>query len=456
MEKQSDIIRTRLGNAQKELFEKEANQSRANAKLRDAQDSQRTAQEQYDAALKEYQATTVGNLVDSQGNPVETESSAAAKSQLNEAKRVLIPYNEQLAEAQLEADKATEEYQTQEEQIGTLEQGLTDAVNQEAQEEAARVQDEIEMGADPTSTIKEPGATNNSISDEEALFRMQNAQIIGDDPTVQRFDDGSSIQYFDDGSTLVTTDDGYVYGTESTDSDYSGIGRESPVPKGAIPANPLPANISFKSATGSAKKLDLRVKIRVPGDYLVSLTRGSKERDELFKLGGIIFPYTPSIQFEHKADYTNSNPLHSNFNLYFYQRSSISSINISGKFTVQDDKDAAVLLSTQHLIRALTKMRTGSDSDSGAPPPICRLDAYGDFGLTNIPVAISSFRMDYPDSVDYYTIGRTQASKFGVTSVPTVVQITLTLLPMYSREEMQKFSVTGWLTDNKIRKSGIL
>lgn len=456
MEKQSDIIRTRLGNAQKELFEKEANQSRANAKLRDAQDSQRTAQEQYDAALREYQATTVGNLVDSQGNPVETESSAAAKSQLNEAKQVLIPYNEQLAEAQLEADKATEEYQTQEEQIGTLEQGLTDAVNQEAQEEAARVQDEIEMGADPTSTIKEPGATNNSISDEEALFRMQNAQIIGDDPTVQRFYDGSSIQYFDDGSTLVTTDDGYVYGTESTDSDYSGIGRESPVPKGAIPANPLPANISFKSATGGAKKLDLRVKIRVPGDYLVSLTRGSKERDELFKLGGIIFPYTPSIQFEHKADYTNSNPLHSNFNLYFYQRSSISSINISGKFTVQDDKDAAVLLSTQHLIRALTKMRTGSDSDSGAPPPICRLDAYGDFGLTNIPVAISSFRMDYPDSVDYYTIGRTQASKFGVTSVPTVVQIALTLLPMYSREEMQKFSVTGWLTDNKIRKSGIL
>lgn len=456
MEKQSDIIRTRLGNAQKELFEKEANQSRANAKLRDAQDSQRTAQEQYDAALKEYQATTVGNLVDSQGNPVETEASAAAKSQLNEAKQVLIPYNEQLAEAQLEFDKATEEYQTQEEQIGTLEQGLTDTVNQESLEEAARVQDEIELGADPTSTIKEPGATNNSISDEEALFRMQNAQIIGDDPTVQRFDDGSSIQYFDDGSTLVTTDDGYVYGTESTDSDYSGIGRESPVPKGAIPANPLPANISFKSATGSAKKLDLRVKIRVPGDYLVSLTRGSKERDELFKLGGIIFPYTPSIQVEHKADYTNSNPLHSNFNLYFYQRSSISSINISGKFTVQDDKDAAVLLSTQHLIRALTKMRTGSDSDSGAPPPICRLDAYGDFGFTNIPVAISSFRMDYPDSVDYYTIGRTQASKFGVTSVPTVVQITLTLLPMYSREEMQKFSVTGWLTDNKIRKSGIL
>ena len=145
--------------------------------------------------------------------------------------------------------------------------------------------------------------------------------------------------------------------------------------------------------------------------------------------------------------------MHSNFALNFYQRSYTTNISISGKFTVQNEYDAAVYLSTVHMLRALTKMRSGGEDASGSPPPVCRLDAYGDFMLKNVPVVISSFKIDLPDNIDYFTA---QDFPFEDTSVPTISTISLTLIPMYSRAEMQKFTVTDWLTKAQTRKDGYL
>jgi hypothetical protein len=73
--------------------------------------------------------------------------------------------------------------------------------------------------------------------------------------------------------------------------------------------------------------------------------------------------------------------------------------------------------------------------------------------LKNVPVAISSFKIELPDGVDYYTSNLTP---FDGTSVPVISTIALTLIPMYSRAEMQKFTVSNWLADSNVRKSGIL
>jgi hypothetical protein len=120
---------------------------------------------------------------------------------------------------------------------------------------------------------------------------------------------------------------------------------------------------------------------------------------------------------------------------------------------VQNDFDANVYLSTIHLLRALTKMLSGGKDFSGSPPPVCRLDAYGDFMLKNVPVAISNFKIDLPDGVDYFTV---KIGPFAGTSVPTIVTISLNLVPMYSRAEMLEFKVDDWLTKSSVRKSGIL
>lgn len=193
------------------------------------------------------------------------------------------------------------------------------------------------------------------------------------------------------------------------------------------------------------KERDLRVKIAVPSLYLRSVQ--PLPISELQSYGAIIFPYTPSIQFEQSAQYQSQTPIHSNYPLNFYQRSTVGNITIQGKFTVENNKDAALYLGTIQLLRVLTKMRWGDDVDAGAPPPVCELKAYGTFMLDSIPVAIQSFRIELPDTVDYFTYSDEYKYSSRATAVPTLSSITVTCIPMFSRDEIKNFSVDKLLSD---------
>ena len=227
------------------------------------------------------------------------------------------------------------------------------------------------------------------------------------------------------------------------------------VAPGAQRPNTEPTNFIFKDVTGKKLGEDLRVKIRVPSSYLTAITKGIG--NELSAIGGIIFPYTPQVSFDVGADYASMSPLHSNFAINFYQRSKIGEIQIGGKFTVENSKEAAIYIATTHLLRSLTRMRSGGltgDSDSGSPPPVCRLDAYGEMVLKNVPVAIKSVRIELPEGIDYFTFKG--ANGYGPTSVPILSTISVTCIPMYSRNEMQKFSVSGYLASSQAKKQGFV
>lgn len=221
----------------------------------------------------------------------------------------------------------------------------------------------------------------------------------------------------------------------------SGLGRLLKLPS----TNKSPPQVNFKNSAGAVLGQDHRVRIKVPASYLTAYTSGGTT-NALRELGGIIFPYTPQITMEEKADYTNSNQMHSNFSQHFYQRSQISSITITGKFTVQNSSDAEIYLSTLQLLRALVKMRVNGEAYAGSPPPVCRLTAWGTYMMNNVPVAITSFRNDLPDNVDYFALP--SSSVYKDTMVPTVATIIVTLMPMYSRAEQQAFTVGGWLDGN--------
>jgi hypothetical protein len=256
----------------------------------------------------------------------------------------------------------------------------------------------------------------------------------------------------------------------------------SPVPPGAQPYAVVKTKPTIIGLQSTIKKPELRTRIIVPQSYLTQYTQGGYNKilknvkgglpsagsasnggttagtcgpndttPPIAPLkGGIIFPYTPTISYDVKADYATVNPTHSNYTQYFYQHSSVGAISISGRFTVQNEQDAVVYVSTVHLLKALTKMRWGGDSGSGSPPPVCRLFSYGNFMLENVPVAISSFRIDLPNDVDYYTLGKnSNISNIYVDqiSVPIASNIQITCNPMYSRQEMLNASVTGWLNN---------
>lgn len=206
------------------------------------------------------------------------------------------------------------------------------------------------------------------------------------------------------------------------------------------PSRPTAATPTF----GGGK--DHRVRLKVPMSYLVGQAAGPN--NTLVKSQGIIFPYTPTIGQEYTATYNSISATHSNYNQYFYKNSSVSTISLGAKFTVQNDYEAEVYFSILHLLRALTKMRWGDDENAGSPPPVCRLFAYGDAIMNNVPVAVSSVKVDFPENVDYFT------SK-SLSSAPVLSTITVTLTPVYSRNEIQQFTVSDYLNNN-IRSKGYL
>ena len=292
--------------------------------------------------------------------------------------------------------------------------------------------EEVEARTAEQVTVDTDMATNESASSIDTAEKYENAEIVDlSDPNAPDGEYGRST---------------VPYGQ-----------RDPGVPAGAQRAVSGAPSIIFTDIKGNKGNKDLRVKIRVPPKYLSGLA------SPLINFQGILFPYTPIISYEVKADYASTTPVHSNFAQYFYKNSSVSPINIQGKFSVENSRDAEIYIATMHLLRTLTRMRyggaTSGDADSGAPPPVCRLDGHGEMMLNNTPVVIASYRVEFQDSIDYFTYkGKTGTGNqdYGPTSVPTVSTISIVCNPVYSRNEMQKFSVTGYLNNSSFRKQGYI
>jgi len=328
-----------------------------------------------------------------------------------------------------------------EEEIASADQAVADA-----KALVDETKDQIKQVDQQIATTTDPPVTNLSESEVEAALRQQTSEVVGDNQL----------------PSLGSLANGAINAVKSAVGGALGgaAGLFGKVLFGAIKPNVNPGAVNFYNVNGDLIQKDTRVKIQVPDQYWSDITAGPF--DELVLNKGIIFPYTPAISYENKAEYTPVNPVHSNFTQYFYKNSSVSPIRISGKFTVQNDRDAAVYLSTVHLLKALTKMRSGGlkvDALSGSPPPVCRLFAYGLLMIENVPIVINSFQLELPDNVDYYTLGKSSGSAYSIyetNAVPIISTITLNCYPIYSRNEMQKFNVKDFVGSTNSRKSGYL
>lgn len=380
---------------------------------------------------------------------------ALQKSIYEKAKSELPNLNSQLTQNQQDQVTAKQEW-------NAAQQETTDFINENNQKLADEQKQQLsqqnaEKAADPTSTVKSPENTNESQSDKTSQERQQNAQIVGNTSADTEFGDLESAQKFQqEAPQREAANELDRESRRGLANNPGGLGANG-VPPGAEPRRVKAATAQFKDSRGNIKGVDLRVKLRVPAEYIVS--PGITNTLPLEDLGGIVFPYTPSISYSHNADYTTQNPLHSNFSQNFYKNSYVTKITVTGKFTVQNDKDAEIYIATIQLLRALTKMRSGGrkqDPYSGSPPPVCRLDAYGDYMMTNVPVAVTEFKLEVGENVDYFTFGKLGFTD-NISSVPTISTITIVLAPMYSRAEIQKFSVTAWLDSYlKARREGYL
>lgn len=212
---------------------------------------------------------------------------------------------------------------------------------------------------------------------------------------------------------------------------------------------------------------------------------------------GIIFPYTPSISVQYNASYDGTDLTHSNYKFYTYKNSSVDSVSISCDFTAQDTYEANYLLAVIHFFRSVTKMFYGQDQNpkGGTPPPLCYLTGLGAFQFDAHPLVITSFNYSLPTDVDYIRAGHvttaagvnqspsvtpvntfspvsTRLNSSGInaggvagqprwsspagtvepTYVPTKLQITVSAVPIVSRNDISnKFSLKDYATGSLLR-----
>jgi len=223
------------------------------------------------------------------------------------------------------------------------------------------------------------------------------------------------------------------------------------------------------------------------GDWAVKLTLASQTYNDLFGSSsltsgltsgenGMRFPTTPFINLQHTSNYNQIGLTHNNYPYQAYQNSQVQQITISGDFPVQDQASGLRWLSTVHFLRTITKMYYGGELNTGNPPPVARLNGYGDHVFNNVPCVVTDFTVEFRQNVDYISItvpsGGSAAGPRGVpgfftdadvtreafrgggasqltadprqavekggsiNKVPTDSLITLTVIPVYSRNKV--------------------
>lgn len=229
--------------------------------------------------------------------------------------------------------------------------------------------------------------------------------------------------------------------------DWSVVNRPFGIKPPNVPAGAEPSYISeiTQATFGTGIEQDWRVKLSLPEGY-----ENSQLMSILAPIGGFVFPYTPSISISHSATYQTLDPTHTNYPFLAYTNSKINEIQISGDFYCENSEEAKFWIASVHYLRSVSKMHTGTSKNNGAPPPIVKLNGYGDYVFKDVPVVVRQFTVELQPDVDYIatellselpedSLG--MATQYKVSRVPVKSRFSVSLHPLYSREQVRQFSL---------------
>jgi hypothetical protein len=174
----------------------------------------------------------------------------------------------------------------------------------------------------------------------------------------------------------------------------------------AAAANRAKNQSTLQTRVNQPAAADWRVRLRLApnADYLYKVSENNGGAGILAPLAvtdGVVFPYTPSIETSYQAKYDNYDLTHSNYRGYFYKSSMIENVSIKGTFTAQDTREAQYLLAVIHFFKSVTKMFYGQDQQAGTPPPLVYLSGFGKYQFNESPCVVTNFNYSLPNDVDY-------------------------------------------------------
>ena len=204
----------------------------------------------------------------------------------------------------------------------------------------------------------------------------------------------------------------------------------------ATPAGRTMTKAIISSNITAANALDWRVRISVP---TILSTKSEVLKPLIGTKNSLIFPFTPTVLVSNSANYSQVQPIHTNFPYNSYENSQVDAFTITGEFVNESTEDAKYFIAALHFLRSATKMfYGGDDATTGLPPVVCRLSGYGQYVLNDIPVVITNFTTDLPNDVDYIKCNVAGKDNF----VPSMATITITATPQYARRSQARFSLT--------------
>ena len=183
-----------------------------------------------------------------------------------------------------------------------------------------------------------------------------------------------------------------------------GVNAGAAVTKGLINNAQNQSTLQTRQNTPAAADWRVRLRLAPNANYLYKVPAGNGGPGILAPLAatdGVVFPYTPAIETSYQAKYANYDLTHSNYRGYFYQNSSVENITIKGTFTAQDTREAAYLLAVIHFFKSVTKMFYGQDEQAGTPPPLVYLSGFGKYQFNESPCVVTNFGYSLPTDVDY-------------------------------------------------------
>ena len=196
---------------------------------------------------------------------------------------------------------------------------------------------------------------------------------------------------------------------------------------------------------------DWRVKITVPKDYMTlagdGMLKPLKSTDDC-----VVFPYTPTILMQQQVAYNPIKPIHSNFPFYAYQNSSIDQLSITGEFTVETIDEGKYWIAMRHFFHSASKMAYGENSilPTGSPPPVLKLNGYGDHIFNNTSIIIQSFQITMDPDIDYMLIKDFHGDKEG-TYVPVKSVVNLGTNLVHSRQKVKTFSLDSFVKGDYVK-----
>jgi hypothetical protein len=155
--------------------------------------------------------------------------------------------------------------------------------------------------------------------------------------------------------------------------------------------------------------------------------------------GGLVWKNMPSVFMSAMANYSDAGQGQgTNYPIRTYQNSTVQPIPVQADFTANDIYEARYLLGVFTFLKIATKAYFGDQAvakgNYGTPPPVLLFEYLGDHGFNKVPVVVESYTYNLQNDVDYVPV----EVEGTVTYVPTIVNISLTLMPQYTPHKLRR------------------